>query len=100
MKLTKTFEGFELPGEVRRALKEVYEKHIDELIEGYDDRLVSNGMYLPEEEQERLRKYLRQDLAVKLSVSASITEKKLDDWRISRLSMDQQIFVMSEEEQA
>ena len=99
MKLSKTFEGFELPSEVTQSLQKIYIDHIDELVEGYDARLVANGNYLPDDEKDRLRKYLKHDLAVKLSVSASITEKKLEDWHIHSVSTNQQIFAMSEEDQ-
>ena len=99
MKLSKTFEGFELPSEVTQSLQKIYIDHIDELVEGYDARLVANGNYLPDDEKDRLRKYLKHDLAVKLSVSASITEKKLEDWHIHSVSINQQIFAMSEEDQ-
>ncbi len=99
MKLAKTFDGTELPKEVNLSLQPIYAGLVDELVEEYDTRLVANGEHLSAEDKDRLRKYLKHDLAVKLSVSASITEKKLHDWQIHPISTYQQIFAMSEEDQ-
>lgn len=99
MKLSKTFEGTELPKEVNMSLRPIYAGLVDELVEEYDARLDANWKHLSAEDKDRLRKYLRYDIAVRLSVSASITEKKLEDWHINPISTYQQIFAMSEEVQ-
>lgn len=99
MKLAKTFEGTELPKEVDLSLRSIYAGLVDELVEEYDARLNANEKHLSAEDKDRLRKYLRYDIVVRLSVSASITEKKLEDWQINPISTYQQIFAMSEEDQ-
>lgn len=89
MKQSITLEDSELSKTIIRALEEPVEKLVNNLVEGYQDSLIQNGYYIPASDIEALKKFLRGDMTVKLTLTASITEKKLDDWHMSAIKATQ-----------
>lgn len=95
MKVSKTVDNSEFSKTIIRAIEEPVEKLINNLVEGYQDSLQQNGCYLPPSEIEALKKFIRGDMTIKLTLSASITEKKLGDWHMSPIKATQSFLELS-----
>lgn len=93
MKLSKTLEDHELSRSVLRSLEDVIEQVVNELVDGYDTQLFKDNIALPPVSKRALKSSLRNRVAIKLSVSATINDKLLDDLDIYPQSIDQTLLM-------
>lgn len=82
MKVSKTLENRELSKRTLESIEDVVEKIISQIVDDYENQLLKDGKYLSEISKRALKKYLKIEASVKLSVSLSVNEKKLSEWEI------------------
>jgi pyridoxine 5'-phosphate synthase PdxJ len=100
MKLSQTLEGNELSRQVLTACEDISHALVGELVDKYCCQLSKNGEHIPDEDIKRIKSFLLQEMNIKMTMSASITPKKIEEWDIAIIDAKQSFFSVPEGEKA